>query len=176
MNRSVICGIAGLAMMIAFAMSSVDSTSTAQAGCGGGLLGGLFKKDCGGGGGLFAKKDCGGGLFAKKSCGGGLFARLKARRAAASCCAPEPVCCVPEPVCCAPEPVCCTPEPVCAPAPVCCGTVTVAEPCCGSTPVMGGTIISETVIGEVPAEAPAAGAESASDAPVATDEAPPAST
>lgn len=111
MNRSVITGVAALAMLFALAISSVDTTSTAQAGCKG-LFGGLFKKHCGGavcggevvaccgeevvadcggcGGGLLKKLHCGGLL--KKGCtGGGLFARLKARHAA--CCEPAPAPC-----------------------------------------------------------------------------------
>jgi hypothetical protein len=178
MNRSVICGVAGLAMVVAMGLSSVDSTATAQAGCGG-LFGG---KACGG---LFGGHNRCGGLFQKKACGGGLFARLKARRAAKACCAPAPT------NCCPPAPAdCCTPAPCdpCATTTIGCGSgcgtmtsgcggcggtvMTTSAGCCGGTvmstvpgTVMEGTVIEETVI-----EGGEATSESASDV---TNEAPP---
>jgi hypothetical protein len=145
MNRSVICGMVALAMLVTIAMSSADQKAHA----------GLFGKK---------KKSCCAPAVVycepapvccepAPTCGGkkmGFFARLKARKAARNaCCAPAPTCCAPAPVCCEPAPVvCCEPAPVvcCEPAPVdCCGsTVTYSAPvsdCCGGT-VISGTVIS----------------------------------
>ena len=157
MNRSVLCGVAGLAMLVAFAMSTADQKAHA------GLFGGLFKKGCCAPAPVCCEPapapvccepapSCG-GLFKKKACGGGLFAKLKARKAAKSCCAPAPVCCEPAPVCCAPAPVCCEPAPV--------------SDCCGGSVVMGEPMMMTEVVIEssvvAPAEAPAA--EAAAEVP-----------
>jgi hypothetical protein len=173
MNRSVLCGVAGLAMLVAFAMSTADQKAHA------GLFGGLFKKGCCAPAPVCCEPapapvccepapSCG-GLFKKKACGGGLFAKLKARKAAKSCCAPAPVCCEP-----APAPVCCAPAPVCyEPAPVCCEPAPVSD-CCGGSVVMGepmmmteGMVIESSVVvpAAVPTDLPAAAAEATSEVP-----------
>lgn len=163
MNRSVICGVAALAVMVAVAMTSADNKAEA------GLFGGRKGNCCE----PAAPRQK---LFQKKACGGGLFAKLKARKAA--CCEPAPVCCEPAPVCCEPAPVCCEPAPVttcCEPAPVadCCGsTMTYSAPvmatsdCCGGSTmvmdggmimgssVMGSSVMGETIISESPVASP----------------------
>lgn len=154
MNRSVLCGVAAMAMLVAFAMSTADQKAHA------GLFSGLFKKGCSAPAPACCEPapapvccepapSCG-GMSKKNACGGGLFARLKAKRAA-KCSAPAPVCCEPAPVCCEPAPVC-APAPVCCePAPVCCETTPVYEaaPCCGSEVVSGGQMVyGEVIIGE----------------------------
>ena len=188
MNRSVMCGVAGMALLFAFAMSSVDSGNSAHAGLFKRLLG-KKNADC------CAPVDCCAPAApacctpapapccepvvtccapvdpCAVTCGGetkkrkGLFARLRERRAAkkaaASCCAPAPTCCEPAPVCC--EPVTC-----CAPAPTCCEAA--PAPCCGGTVVSGAVMGGEVIISESVVEPVA---DSASDAEAATEEAPP---
>ncbi len=116
MMRSVMSSLAFAAMMLVSGL--VMDVQTAEAGCGGGLLGGLRARGCGGAPAACAPApSCGGGLLAKlqarkassccgeaapaccepaPTCGGreGLLAKLKARRAAKSCCGePAPTCC-----------------------------------------------------------------------------------
>lgn len=118
MNRVLVAGIAGMAMLL--------TASTSYAGG--------FGRKCGG-----ASSSCGGLLSnlgsrcrePRNTCGGGLLAKLQARKS--SCCGvPAPSCCEPAPTC-APAPTCCEPAPVCAPAPTCCEPA----PACGgcSAPV-----------------------------------------
>jgi hypothetical protein len=133
MNRSV-CGIAvAFALLIGGAMLSTQSSANAG------------HHGCGGGGGLFGKHRGHGcaGQAVQRGCGGGLFSRLHARRHASSCCAPEPVCCAPQPVC-APEPTCC------APAPTCCAPAPVAQGCCPTDGVYGGSVMGHQGVYQQP--------------------------
>ncbi len=105
MNRVLVAGIAGIAMLVSAGFTSQDCFAGHHNRCGGGgLLSGMGGGRCG-------------GQVQQQRCGGGLLARLHANRN--NCCTPAPVCCeapAPAPVCCeAPAPVCCE-----APAPVCC--------------------------------------------------------
>lgn len=181
MNRVLVAGIAGLAMLL---------TASADLHAG-------FGRKCGGdpapacGGGLFSKL---GSRAAERGCGGGgLFAKLRANQAA-DCCAPVDTCCEPAPVCCepAPAPSCCEPAPApccCTPAPACggcapvvssgcggCGSVSYASSnvvisgCANCSTTMDGGMIMESAAPSVapPAPAPIADpAASASDAPEA---------
>ncbi len=78
--------------------------------------------------GLFNRDDC----CKPQKCRQGLFSKLKAKRAAKDCCAPEPCCGAPEPTCCDAAPVCAAPVYA---APVascgCSAPVVEAAPACG---------------------------------------------
>lgn len=179
MNRVLVAGIAGLAMLL-------TASADLQAG---------FGRKCGGdvapacGGGLFSKL---GSRTAERGCGGGgLFAKLRANKAA-DCCAPVDTCCEPAaPVCCepAPAPSCCEPAPSCCePAPACggcapvvssgcdsCGSVSYASSnvvvsgCSNCSTTMDSGMIMESSAPSVAPPAPAPIADPAADAPSASD-------
>ena len=123
MNRVLVAGIAGLAMLLTASVTTQESYAGFGRSCGGNdfCSGGLLSK---------LGSRCGG--REARSCGGGLLAKLKSRKA--DCCGEVASCCAPEPACCpAPAPVCCpAPAPACCPAPApCCAAA--AAPCCEST-------------------------------------------
>ncbi len=91
MNRRLVAGIAGLAMLLTACLATEDAYALGRK-CGG-------SSSCGGdsscgGGGLFSKLKASrcGGREKKERCGGGLFARLKAKKADCGCPQPEPCC------------------------------------------------------------------------------------
>ena len=87
MNRVLVAGIAGIAMLVSAGFTSQDCFAGHHNRCGGGgLLSGMGGGRCG-------------GQVQQQRCGGGLLARLHANRN--NCCTPAPVCCeAPAPVCC----------------------------------------------------------------------------
>ena len=152
MNRRLVAGIAGLAMLLTAGFA--QDCFAFRHGCGGG------KSRCdGGGGGLFSHSrggDCGGAATCGRAndCGrggGGLFSRLRGgrdggRQASCGCPQPAPSCCAPVNDCCAPAPApaCCpAPQPSCggcaAPVSACgCGQAVNNCGSCGSCGSYGG--------------------------------------
>jgi hypothetical protein len=169
MNRFLVAGIAGFAMLVSAGMTIQDCQAGHGRGCGGG--GGLFS-------GLGAAR-CG-GQEVVDSCAGrgerrGLFGHHRAKRAADCCGEPAPVCCEPAPVCCEPAPVCCEPAPVCcAPAPSCGGCMTAAPSystgmvisgCANCSTIMDSGVIMESSAPMAAPPAPAPTPDPAADAP-----------
>ncbi|QDV23016.1 hypothetical protein Q31a_13090 [Aureliella helgolandensis] len=141
MNRVLVAGIAGLAMLLTASVSSTEAYAGFGSCSGRSSCGGLFS-------GLGSNRCCGPEVRrdtcrpTRERCSGGLLAKLASRRASkccgepAPCCEPAPVaCCEPAPVaCCEPAPSCCAPAPVAccpAPAPSCCEA---APTCCEADP------------------------------------------
>ncbi len=128
MNRVLVAGIAGLAMLLTASVTTQESHA------------GFGRKCCGNesGGGLFSNlgSRCG-GREPRATCGGGLFARMHARKAAR--CGGAPVdTCAPAPACggCeAPAPACGGCETA---APACGGCETAVPACGGCAPACGG--------------------------------------
>ncbi len=113
MNRVLVAGIAGFAMLVSAGFTTQDCYAARKCG---GNSGGLFSGARGG--------DCCGKASRQRS--GGLLAKLRAGRndcgtTVAVCCPAPVVCCpAPAPVCCPAPVVCCpAPAPVCCPAPSC---------------------------------------------------------
>ncbi len=129
MNRVLVAGIAGVAMLVSAVFTAQDAQAARKCG-GGGLLSNLGGGRCGG---QVQRVECAprAPRVKRDRCGGGLLAKLQSRKN--DCCAPAPVCCEPAPVCCEPAPVCCpAPAPTCcpAPAPTCCPAP--APSCCSA--------------------------------------------
>ena len=184
MNRVLVAGIAGLAMLLTASVSSTEAYAGFGSCSGRSSCGGLFS-------GLGSNRCCGPEVRrdtcrpTRERCSGGLLAKLASRRASKCCGEPAPSCCEAAPTCCEADP-CGQPRRrllgrrnnCCEAAPSCGGCAAPVSGCssCGGSVISGGyvpgcpscsTTLDSGVIIESAAPAAAPPAPAAPAAPTA---------